>query len=57
MGWLYYAFSALMLPMHDSLQWDTITWAGTYSLMRFRMALTTMEWWCYLHVILAQYLR
>ncbi len=38
-GVLYYGFSALMIPMHDSLQWDTVTLTGAYSLMLLSMGL------------------
>jgi MFS family permease len=38
-GVLYYAFSALMLPMRDDLQWDTVTLTGAYSLMLLSMGL------------------
>lgn len=38
-GVLYYAFSALMLPMRDDLQWDVVTLTGAYSLLLLSMGL------------------
>ncbi len=38
-GVLYYGFSALIIPMHDALQWDTVTLTGAYSLMLLSMGL------------------
>lgn len=38
-GVLYYGFSALLIPMHDALQWDTVTLTGAYSLMLLSMGL------------------
>lgn len=36
-GILYYAFSALMLPMQHTLHWDAVTLTGAYSLMLLSM--------------------
>lgn len=41
-GVLYYAFSAIMLPMRATLHWDTVALTGAYSLMLLSMGLAAV---------------
>lgn len=41
-GILYYAFSAIMLPMQHTLHWDTVALTGAYSLMLLSMGLAAV---------------
>jgi len=41
-GVLYYAFSAIMLPMQHTLHWDTVALTGAYSLMLLSMGLAAV---------------
>ena len=43
-GILYYAFSAIMLPMQHTLHWDTVALTGAYSLMLLSMGLAAVPW-------------